>query len=44
MNAPDRDVNEDAELVAGALAGGPEAFGPIVRRYQDAVFGVALAK
>ena len=26
------------------MAGGPEAFGPIVERYQDAVFGVALAR
>ena len=34
----------DEELVAGALAGGPEAFEPIVRRYQDAVFGVALSR
>jgi len=40
----EREVIEDAELVAGALAGGPEAFEPIVRRYQDAVFGVALAR
>ncbi len=36
--------SDDAELVASALAGGPEAFGPIVERYQDAVFGVALAR
>jgi RNA polymerase sigma-70 factor (ECF subfamily) len=35
---------QDAELHAAALAGGPEAFAPIVRRYQDAVFGVALAR
>jgi RNA polymerase sigma-70 factor (ECF subfamily) len=35
---------DDAELVAAALAGGPKAFGPIVERYQDAVFGVALAR
>jgi len=27
-----------------SLAGGPEAFGPIIERYQDAVFGVALAR
>ena len=26
------------------MAGGPEAFGPVVARYQDAVFGVALAR
>ena len=35
---------EDEALVAAALAKGPEAFGPIVRRYQSAVFGVALAR
>jgi len=34
----------DAELYAAAMAGGPEAFGPIIERYQDAVFGVALAR
>ncbi len=27
-----------------ALAGGPEAFAPILEKYQDAVFGVALAR
>ena len=30
----------DAEVFAAAMAGGPEAFVPIVERYQDAVFGV----
>ena len=35
---------DDSALVAAALAGGPEAFAPIVERYQDAVFGVALAR
>ena len=34
----------DAELYAAAMAGGPEAFAPIVERYRDAVFGVALAR
>lgn len=37
-------MNDDAALVATALAGGPEAFSPIVERYRDAVFGVALAR
>jgi RNA polymerase sigma factor (sigma-70 family) len=35
---------DDSELVSAALSGGPAAFGPIVERYQDAVFGVALAR
>ena len=38
------DVRNDGELCRSALAGGPEAFAPIVERYQDAVFGVALAR
>ena len=37
-------MEDDAALVAAALAGGPEAFGPVVERYQDAVFGIALAR
>lgn len=37
-------MQEDRELVAKALAGGPEAFGPIVERYQRAVFAVALSR
>ena len=37
-------MRSDAELFASAMAGGPEAFAPIVERYQDAVFGVALAR
>jgi RNA polymerase sigma-70 factor (ECF subfamily) len=37
-------MEEDRELVAKALAGGPEAFGPIVERYQRAVFAVALSR
>ena len=35
---------KDEALVAAALAKGPEAFDPIVRRYQSAVFGVTLAR
>ena len=34
----------DAELHAEAMSGGPEAFVPIIERYQDAVFGIALAR
>jgi len=37
-------MKTDEELVAAAIAGGPEAFASIVERYQDAVFGVALAR
>jgi len=37
-------MDKDVELVTKALADGPEAFGPIVERYRDAVFGVALAR
>ena len=35
---------DDVTLVAAALSGGPEAFAPIVERYQDAVFGIAVAR
>ena len=35
-------MEKDEVLVAEALAGGPEAFTPIVRQYQSAVFGVAI--
>ncbi len=35
---------DDAALVAAAIAGDPEQFAPIVQRYQDAVFAVALAR
>ncbi len=34
----------DLALVVAALSGGPERFGPIIERYQDAVFAVALAR
>ena len=37
-------MTHDLELVAAAMAGGPEAFSPIVEHYQDAVFGIALAR
>src|SRR4030042_4241240 len=37
-------MKSDAELHADAMNGGPEAFVPIIERYQDAVFGVALAR
>lgn len=37
-------MQSDEELFATAMAGGAEAFGPIVDRYRDAVFGVALAR
>ncbi len=37
-------MKEDMALVAAALSGDPEKFGPIVERYQDAVFAVALAR
>jgi RNA polymerase sigma-70 factor (ECF subfamily) len=35
---------EDADLVTAALAGGPEAFNPIVERHRGDVYGVALAR
>lgn len=38
------DEVDDEALVAAARAGGPEAFGDIVRRYQGAVFSVAVAR
>ncbi len=37
-------MKSDAELYADAMAGGPEAFAPVVERYKDAVFGIALAR
>ena len=37
-------MSSDAELHAAASAGGAEAFAPVVERYQDAVFGIALAR
>ena len=38
------DEQDDVALVAHAIQNGPEAFGAIVARYQDAVFGVALSR
>lgn len=35
---------DNATLVDKALSGGPQAFGPIIERYKDAVFGVALSR
>lgn len=35
---------DNAALVEIALSGGPQAFGPIIERYKDAVFGVALSR
>jgi RNA polymerase sigma-70 factor (ECF subfamily) len=43
-NDTKKPMRPDAELVARALAGNADAFAPIVERYQDAVFGVALAR
>lgn len=37
-------MSSDSQLVAQALAGGQDAFAPIVRRYHSAVFSVALAR
>lgn len=41
--SPDEIMN-DLQLYQSAIAGGAEAFAPIVERYQDAVFGIALAR
>src|SRR5436190_11430156 len=35
---------DDVKLVENALRDGPRAFAAIVERYQDAVFGIALAR
>ncbi len=37
-------MKKDKGLVAAALKEGAEAFGPIVEKYKDAVYGVALAR
>ena len=37
-------MKDDMALVASALLGGPEMFGPIIERYRDAVFAVALSR
>jgi len=36
--------SDNTTLVEMALSGGPQAFGPIIERYKDAVFGVALSR
>ena len=38
------EVKSDAELYAAAVTGDPDAFRPIMDRYKDAVFGIALAR
>lgn len=40
----DVQTQDDATLVALAITEGPRAFGAIVERYQDAVFGIALSR
>ena len=37
-------ATSDREMVARALSSGLDGFGPIIERYKDAVFGVALAR
>ncbi len=37
-------MKDDVALVVAALSGDPERSGPIIERYQDAVFAVALAR
>jgi RNA polymerase sigma-70 factor (ECF subfamily) len=37
-------MKSDAELFAAAITAGPEAFTPIIDRYGDAVFGIALSR
>ncbi|MFC1716299.1 RNA polymerase sigma factor [Candidatus Poribacteria bacterium] len=37
-------MKDDIALVVAALSGDPERFSPIIERYQDAVFAVALAR
>ncbi|MBT4501969.1 MAG: sigma-70 family RNA polymerase sigma factor [Gemmatimonadetes bacterium] len=37
-------MNDDVALVEDGLARGPEGFGPIIDRYRNAVFGVALSR
>jgi len=39
-----RIYRKDEEIVREARADGPKGFGPIVERYQHAVFGVALSR
>jgi len=44
MEVKDNSMGGDTALVAAALGGGPEEFGAIVERYQDAVFAVVLSR
>ena len=37
-------LTDDASLVAAALEGGPAAYAPIIERYKDTVFGVAIGR
>lgn len=37
-------IEDDAALVAAALDGKPDSFAPIVARYKDMVFGVAVSR
>lgn len=37
-------MTDDASLVAAALQGGPEAYAPIIERYKDTLFGVAMGR
>ena len=37
-------MKDDTALVIEALSGDPETFSPIIERYQDAVFAIALAR
>lgn len=44
IEALQRHMPDDTALVDAALCGGPEDFTPIIARYKDAVFGIALAR
>ena len=37
-------MTDDASLVAAALEGGPEAYAPIIARYKETLFGVAMGR
>jgi len=37
-------MKDDTVLVIEALSGDPETLSPIIERYQDAVFAIALAR
>ena len=40
----EKKLTDDASLVAAALEGGPAAYAPIIERYKDTVFGVAIGR